>query len=246
MIKHFISDLHLSKDQPHLEKLFFFYMKEMAPRADELFVLGDLFDSWIGDDDDSFLAQEVTRAFREFSESPDKSLYFMHGNRDFLLGEQFETKTGGKLLAEGSRLNVAGQSTLLMHGDSLCIDDVDYQKFREMVRSPIWQQQMLSQSLPARRKLAENLRTRSRDAIKIKDDMIMDVNKDEVDRVMREADVELLIHGHTHRPDHHSFTVDDKVKQRIVLGDWGSKGHVLIADDDKIESVWFEIPDKVA
>lgn len=239
MIKHLISDLHLCEERPDLTALFSKYMTEIAPNSDELYVLGDLFESWIGDDDDSEFVEPIISQFKLYSDSG-KKLYFQHGNRDFLLGEGFAAKTGGDLIEEIYPLQIADKPAILMHGDSLCWDDVDYLKFRQMVRSDEWQQQLLSQPLPVRRAIAADLRQKSKEAQENKADSICDVHSQAVEEALRDNNAQILIHGHTHRPDFHDIEVDGKHCQRIVLSDWGEQGQYMTIKGSDMESHYFE------
>lgn len=241
-----ISDLHLDAERPeHLAALKVLLTRH-AGKVDSLHVLGDLFETWIGDDDDNAFNLEAIAAFRDFSRSGSQ-LFFMHGNRDFLLGEQFCHATGGRLLEEGTVATLAGQRVLLMHGDSLCTLDEKYQQFRAMVRAPAWQADMLAKPLEQRRLMAQMLRMQSRQNNANKADNIMDVTPAEVVRVMQAAGVSELIHGHTHRPAVHDVTLGDHTGHRWVLGDWNTLGWQIRADADngiRLES--FAIADLLA
>jgi UDP-2,3-diacylglucosamine hydrolase len=226
----FISDLHLKPEAPHLTRILLGLLAGAAPRADALYVLGDLFEAWPGDDDaaDPFNAPVIS-AFRALSDRG-VPLYFQHGNRDFLLGLEFARATGGKLLAEDLVVDLHGTPTLLMHGDQLCTDDVAYQQFRAQVRNPAWQQALLRQPLAARKQLARQLREGSDEAKSGKRLDIMDVNADAVAGAFRRHDVTRLIHGHTHRPAQHIHVVDGREHERIVLADWRNAGAYLEVD----------------
>lgn len=239
MARHFISDLHLCEERPDLTALFSKYMQEIAPQSDELYVLGDLFESWIGDDDDSEFVESIIAQFKTYSDTG-KKLYFQHGNRDFLLGEEFAKKTGGKILDEIHPIKVSEQEAILMHGDSLCWDDKEYMQFRKMVRSEEWQNQLLSQPLAVRRAIAADLRQKSQNAQENKAESITDVNHEAVDKALIENNATILIHGHTHRPDFHDIEINGKHCQRIVLSDWGSQGNYLVLNSNEIESCYFE------
>ena len=210
----FVSDLHLSDDTPDIEAAFTGLLKKESP-LDSLVMLGDVFEAWVGDDDDSPLADRVKSVLRALAESGTEIL-FTRGNRDFMLGEQFASDIGGTLLPDQTVLDVAGHTTLVLHGDILCTDDVDYQQFRQLVHSPEWQAEMMAKSLDERRDLARQLRSMSIDAASNKPEDIMDVNQEAVSAAMRDADVSLMVHGHTHRPDRHQSATGE----RIVLGDW--------------------------
>lgn len=225
----FISDLHLDEKRPDISRAFFRFLEQDARRADALYILGDLFEAWVGDDDDSAIAQSSRQALRALSASG-TPLYFMHGNRDFLLGEQFARDTGGQLLTDPTVLDLYGTRTLLMHGDSLCTGDTDYMALRQQVRSRKWQQDLLAQPLSARRELAAKLRMASSEANSNKAEDIMDVTPAAVIDAMRKHQCLRLIHGHTHRPKVHGLSVDGQAGERIVLGDWDQFMWLLTLD----------------
>ncbi len=222
----FISDLHLQKERPDISAAFFNFMETVAPQAEALYILGDFFEYWIGDDYADPFIIEVRDALRQLADTG-TPIYFMHGNRDFLLGENFCEVAGMQLLPDPSVVEICGRKVLLMHGDSLCTRDTEYQAFRAQARNPAWQQAILSRSVEERLAMAKELRERSKTESAAKAEDIMDVTQSEVEKVMQEHDVNLLIHGHTHRPNVHSFTVDGTPMQRIVLGDWHERMWVL-------------------
>lgn len=230
----FISDLHLHESRPHITRAFFHFLHTQAKNTEQLYILGDFFDAWIGDDDDSQLNMEVAAELKNLSETGTQ-IFLMHGNRDFLLGEVFATKAGAKIITDPTVIDLYGQPTLLMHGDSLCTDDTDYIAFRQQVRSPMWQQQILAQPIAARRALAAQLREKSQAMNSLKAEDIMDVNQAEVARVMQNTNVKRLIHGHTHRPARHPISIENETAERIVLGDWHDNGWAIYADSEKIE-----------
>ena len=217
----FISDLHLSEDTPHIEQGLVRFLEQEGD-IDRLFLLGDIFEAWIGDDDDSPLALRFADAMKRVADAGTQ-IYFTRGNRDFLIGQIYLNEFGAKLIGDSVCMEVAGESTLLMHGDLLCSDDVDYLAFRAIAHNPEWQAGMLSKSLEERRALAKQLRTMSKEAASNKAEDIMDVNDDTVRSVMAEHDVKRLIHGHTHRPYRHPM----QGAERIVLGDWNRTGWCL-------------------
>lgn len=227
----FISDLHLHESRPLVTRAFFHFLETRARAAQALYILGDFFDAWIGDDDDSELLRKVAEKLLALKQAG-VAIYFMHGNRDFLLGETYAQKAGMELLPESWVIDLYGTPTLLLHGDTLCTADLDYQQFRQMVRSPQWQQQILSQPLAARRLLAAQLREKSQSMNSMKAEDIMDVTQDEVTAQMEQANVTRLIHGHTHRPATHSFNIQGQKVERIVLGDWHSHGWCVEADEE--------------
>ena len=236
---HIISDLHLCEERPDLTALFEHYMAEIAPQSEELYVLGDLYESWIGDDDDSEFVESTIALFRAYSDSG-KKLYFQHGNRDFLLGDVFAEKTGGELLDEVHPIQLGNKQAIMMHGDSLCWDDKEYMQFRQMVRSEEWQQQLLSQPLTVRRGIATDLRQKSQEAQANKASAITDVHPQAVEEVLQDNKAQILIHGHTHRPQFHDIDIENKHCQRIVLSDWGDEGHYLTVDDSDISEHYFK------
>lgn len=222
----FISDLHLDPSRPAITELFLRFLQEQQGKAEALYILGDLYEAWIGDD--AVPEDEPTlQALREFSATTPS--YFMHGNRDFLIGERFAEITGVELLPDPTLIDLFGTPTLLMHGDSLCTDDHEYQKFRQMVRNPAWQQGFLAMPIPQRLAMAQQARSESGERNQSIDDYLMDVNQQTVEAEMRHHGVQQLIHGHTHRPDVHEFELDGQSHTRIVLGDWYEQGSVLWA-----------------
>jgi UDP-2,3-diacylglucosamine hydrolase len=232
----FISDLHLHETRPQITRAFFHFLHTQAAGAEQLYILGDFFDAWIGDDDDSPLNTDVAHELKKLSDSGTQ-IFLMHGNRDFLLGEKFAAQASAQLIAEGTVITLYGCPTLLLHGDDLCIDDTDYIAFRQQVRSPQWQQHILAQPLAARRALAAQLREKSQAMNSLKAEDIMDVSQAEVIRVMQTAGVSRLIHGHTHRPARHALSINGNAAERIVLGDWHYNGWAIVADKDKTELI---------
>jgi UDP-2,3-diacylglucosamine hydrolase len=222
----FVSDLHLDDARPRIVELFTQFLGTQARSAQALYILGDLFESWIGDDDDSALAREVAEALSALSKSG-VPVFFMHGNRDFLLGKDYAQRAGMTLLNDPTIVEFNGERTLLMHGDTLCTDDIEYQKFRAQVRDPAWQKQFLARSLAERRAFAAQARAESRQHTSLAKPEIMDVNSTAVTAAMREHAVRALIHGHTHRPATHRFELDGEAAERIVLGDWYEQSSVL-------------------
>ncbi|HEX7046844.1 MAG TPA: UDP-2,3-diacylglucosamine diphosphatase [Gammaproteobacteria bacterium] len=224
----FISDLHLDAARPGATELFLTFLRETASDADALYILGDLFEAWIGDDDTDPHHARVQDGLRALTDGGVAG-YFMHGNRDFLIGKQFSERTGFTLLGDPAVIDLFGQRTLLMHGDTLCTDDVNYQKVRTMFRDPAWQQEFLAKSIDARQHFANSARAESKAAQAGLAMDIMDVNRDAVDAAFLEHDLARLIHGHTHRPGVQTYLLEGKPRQRIVLGDWYEQGSVLTA-----------------
>ncbi|MCC6134398.1 MAG: UDP-2,3-diacylglucosamine diphosphatase [Candidatus Contendobacter sp.] len=229
----FISDLHLESAHPARTALLLDFLSRQIQSADALYILGDLFEAWIGDDDDADAEWGLTvAAALQTLTGSGVPVFFLHGNRDFLIGERFAAAAGIQFLLESVVIDLAGEPVLLLHGDTLCTDDVDYQAFRTQVRHPVWQTQMLALPLAQRRALAGQLRETSRQATGQKAAEIMDVNQAEVERVMRHHGVRRLIHGHTHRPAIHNWTLDGQPARRAVLGDWqDEQGSVLRCDE---------------
>jgi UDP-2,3-diacylglucosamine hydrolase len=226
----FMADLHLDDNRPHITSLFEHYLaSDEVRRADALYILGDLVEAWIGDDDDAELPSRIANATRAVRDAG-VPVYFMVGNRDFLLGEDFAQRAGFTLLDDGTVHDLYGTPILLMHGDALCTDDVAYQAVRRNVRTPEWKAQVLSMPLDARRAFAAKAREDSRTHTGNTHETIMDVNTDAVTEAMRNAGVKHLIHGHTHRPAIHHFELDGHTAERIVLGDWYEQGSVLRID----------------
>ena len=215
----FISDLHLTAGDAEAAQRFVEFMDGPARTARELYILGDLFEAWIGDDDDDPRLAPIVGALRRLTGSG-VSCALMHGNRDFLLGQRFCAATGTRLLGEYERITLFGQPVLLTHGDLLCTDDTRYMTLRNELRSTEWQRDFLARSLQERRQIASDLRQLSATEIAAKNEYIMDVNQAAVEQAMRAYDVTLLVHGHTHRPAVHRFSLDGRPAARIVLGAW--------------------------
>jgi UDP-2,3-diacylglucosamine hydrolase len=249
---HIISDLHLSCEREDLTTLFSKYMSDIAINSKKLYVLGDLFEVWIGDDclasDDglardpknqtNYFYQSVISQFKKYSDNIGE-LYFIHGNRDFLLSNEFEKKTGGTILSEPFFFTNNDKKVALMHGDSLCTDDKEYQQFRTMVRNPAWQKEFLSLPKEKRVEIATGLREQSKDAQKEKTSEIMDVNQESVINFIKENNVDQLIHGHTHRQNAHYLKIANKKPMRYVLADWGKKGFYLELNNNGTSENYF-------
>ncbi|MCW8092598.1 UDP-2,3-diacylglucosamine diphosphatase [Alteromonas sp. ASW11-130] len=222
---YFISDLHLSEAYPYITQCLIEFLSSEAPEADALYVLGDLFDVWIGDDNVTPFNESIAAAFKKLSKVT--PVYFIHGNRDFAIREGWTDKAGMTLLPEQCVIDLYGEKTLLTHGDELCTLDVEYQKFRRKSRGWWWPRLMLSLPLWLRRKIAEDGRQKSQQKQQKLSTEIMDVTPDEVVKVMEKHQVQRLIHGHTHRPNIHTLEVNGKPATRIVLGDWYEQGSIL-------------------
>jgi UDP-2,3-diacylglucosamine hydrolase len=224
----FISDLHLDASRPAANAAFFDWLRREAVCSDALYILGDLFEAYIGDDDDAPLIGAVADALREVSDRG-VPVGFVHGNRDFLVGDAFARRAGLRLLPEHGVIDVEGVPTLLLHGDTLCHDDVAYQQIRRQLRDPAWQQHFLAQPLMARRAFAAKARADSAKHTASADETIMDVTPAAVDQAFADFGVARMIHGHTHRPAIHAL---GDGRERIVLGDWYTQGSVLRFDAD--------------
>jgi len=222
----FISDLHLSESSPHITDLFLQFVATRAPKADVLYILGDFFDAWVGDDDTSELSLTCIHALQRLRKNA-TDIYFMHGNRDFLVGDTFAEQSGARLQADPSVIDLFGTPTLIMHGDLLCTDDVKYQQARQMVRSAAWQSDFLSKDLAARKQLAEQYRQASGEHKSMEAKDIMDVDPQTVAQYMQTHHTHQLIHGHTHRPNVHTFELANAPATRYVLAQWQETGSVL-------------------
>ena len=230
---YFIADLHLSENRPHLLALFRQFMQEQAPEAEKLYILGDLFDFWIGDDEQSNLISEVQQLIRHLTEKG-VPCYFQHGNRDFLIGKKFANACGLTLLPTYQVIDLYGTPTLLCHGDTLCVDDVKYQHYRKKVHQKWRQWLFLHLPLKVRLKIAEKIRAKSRQDKQLKSTEIMDVNADFVQQIFAQFHVTQMIHGHTHRQKHHEIPPHF---HRIVLGDWGETSSLLEVTPHSIEFI---------
>jgi UDP-2,3-diacylglucosamine hydrolase len=233
----FISDLHLDGTRPDISTQFLDFLEREARRAEALYILGDLFEAWIGDDDPDPDKRRVIQGLHSVTSAGVRT-FFIHGNRDFLIGKAFCRETGIELLEDGTVIDLYGRRVLLMHGDLLCIDDHAYQRLRRIVRNPLVQFVMRSLTLRRRQKLAERMRAGSKEHIKSMDiaaPQIMDVNQEEVRRTMERFGVDCIIHGHTHRPAVHEMQIAGKPAVRIVLGDWYEQGSVLRWDQRGFE-----------
>ena len=226
----FISDLHLQAEQPRIAEIFLRFLQTEARKAQELYILGDLFEAWIGDDDLSPFNLKIVQALREATQSG-LPIYFMRGNRDFLIGKRFAEKTGVKLLDDPTVIDLYGSRTLLMHGDSLCTLDEKHQKWRPITLNPTYQKIALLLPLALRRKIGRWLREQSGKHQQCLASHITDVDPNTVEQIMQTYQVTRLIHGHTHRPAIHSLTAG----QRIVLGAWHSAGNALYCNSTSCE-----------
>lgn len=237
----FISDLHLSTDHPHSAELFLRFATDVAPGAEALYILGDLFEYWAGDDDlgDPF-HRRICEALRGLDDRGTR-IYIMHGNRDFLMDKELASACNATLLDDPALLDLYGTPTLLTHGDMLCTDDAEYQQFRALVRNGDWQARFLAQPLAQRKALIEQMRMQSRNEKQTKAMDIMDVNGDAVDALLRRHHYPRLIHGHTHRPAKHLHQPDGRTCERWVLGDWDAgRASILRCDTEGIRQIVLE------
>ncbi|HEX4242907.1 MAG TPA: UDP-2,3-diacylglucosamine diphosphatase [Steroidobacteraceae bacterium] len=222
----FISDLHLDASRPDITSQFLAFLRGEAAKADALYILGDLFESWVGDDAADDAQRFAVEGLRELTSSG-VPCFVMHGNRDFLMAERFSRETGAALLPDPAIITLYGERVLVMHGDALCTDDKSYQRLRATVRDADWQRRFLSLSAEARHSIAGAARVGSQEHTAGLEYAIADVNTDSVAAVLRLAGTSVLLHGHTHRPAIHSLQVDGRPCTRIVLGDWYEQGSVL-------------------
>jgi UDP-2,3-diacylglucosamine hydrolase len=226
----FISDLHLDPERPDITSQALAFLDDEARHAEALYILGDLFEAWLGDDDPDPEKRRVVAALKRLADGG-LPCYFIRGNRDFLVGERFAADSGCTLLEDPTVIELYGSRVILMHGDTLCTDDHEYQALRQMVRNPAWQAAVLSRPLAERQEMARQLREKSAASMAGKATEIMDVNQDAVLRTMQDHGVYTILHGHTHRPAIHRFEADGHEAVRIVLGDWYAQGSALTWDE---------------
>lgn len=234
----FISDLHLQESRPDITATLLHFLKANQGQSDALFILGDLFEVWIGDDDVSELKSTIARALAAFNRAG-SWIFIAHGNRDFLIGPDYAEQCGATLIEDPYILSSESDSVVLLHGDQLCIDDSEYMKFRNQVRDPDWQREFLAKSLDFRRAFASQARQQSQSAIADKPIEIMDVNQNEVLQLLNRSQQTTIIHGHTHRPGIHQIQLDSPIcerdeAKRIVLGDWDQRGWFAELNPDGI------------
>ena len=235
-----ISDLHLQEERPDITRAFLHFLAARARQADALYILGDFFEAWVGDDGMSAYQQSIARALRELTDSGTR-LYLMHGNRDFLIGKQFCRETGAELLNDPSLVTLEGQRVLLMHGDSLCTQDLAYMKLRRWLRHPLTLFILRHLPLSTRFKLARKLRSESKAQTRMKAAEIIDVTPELIPQVLAQHGVTTLIHGHTHRPATHDLRVNGQPARRIVLGDWDACGWALQIDENGFQQAPFAL-----
>ena len=229
-----ISDLHLDPSAPGIARQFVGFLRGEAREARALYILGDLFEAWLGDDDPAPAVRDIVRELRALHDAGVPT-FFLHGNRDFLVGHRFAQETGCTLLDDGTIVDLHGERVLLLHGDALCTADTSYQRLRRILRNPLTLFVLRHLGLDARRKLGRKLRAGSQMHVGSTAPSIMDVTQDEVVNALRRAGVRTMVHGHTHRPAIHSLQVDGQPARRIVLGDWYTQGSVLEWRDDGVE-----------
>ena len=234
-----ISDLHLAPERPEIIRLFEKFVDDVAVHVDKLFILGDFLEYWIGDDDKAIGLEPVFAALKRLHEAG-TAIMLMHGNRDFLIGQKLARRFHFKIINDPYIETLNSRPVLLMHGDLLCTDDIAYQNYRRKARNKAVQRIFLVMPLAIRERIAQSLRSTSEKATSYKSEDIMDVNQNTVENTMREANVNILIHGHTHRPAIHEFELDGKKSKRIVLGDWYKDGNYLhINENNEFELVKF-------
>ena len=241
----FISDLHLEKSRPDITRTLLQFLAINSGKCAALYILGDLFEDWIGDDEQSPLIDEITSALRGFHVAG-SSIYLMHGNRDFLIGDNFARRCGAELIEDPCILKTEASHIVLLHGDTLCTDDFEYMQFRAQVRQQVWQQEFLAKPLNDRRTFAQEARQASQKAAATKNNSIMDVNEQAVLNLLNQFQENMVLHGHTHRPAVHelafSSPINGQIKgQRIVLGDWNNKAWYAETQDKEISLHSFDL-----
>lgn len=226
-----ISDLHLEQGRPDITAALFAFLERNAGTCGALYILGDLFEVWIGDDDVTELSETVANALNSFHEAG-ADIFIIHGNRDFLLGSSYVASCGATLIIDSTVIDTPNGPALVLHGDDLCTDDIEYIEFRNMVRQETWQQDFLSKTLAERQAFADQARQRSQQATSSKENEIMDVNPSTVRQRLQDTAQKLMIHGHTHRPQIHDLALGEDTAQRVVLGDWDKQGWFVMIDDE--------------
>ena len=229
-LTYFIADLHLAQNRPDITACFLSFLKNEAPKAQALYILGDLFEYWVGDDDDSTFIAEISQAIKNLSEL-DCTIYFIHGNRDFMVGKAYAKRCGMQLLEEEELVELYGKKVLILHGDTLCTDDVGYQEYRAVTQKRWLRKLFLLLPLFVRQRIANKIRSKSKQANTSKSLGIMDVNQQAVEQRFAEYPIDYMIHGHTHRPATHRVTQLGGRPERTVLGDWGETGWCIALSD---------------
>jgi len=238
----FVSDLHCEAGREDIGAQFRQFLRGEARGADALYILGDLFESWIGDDDPNPHYAAIKSELRALSDSK-VPVYFMHGNRDFMIGSAFAAETGVRLLPDPLIVDLYGERVLLSHGDAWCTDDHEYQALRTMTRNPQWQAAIFAKPLAERQAIAAQARAASKAQSAMKNEAIMDVNSAAIAEAFRSSGVATILHGHTHRPAIHELQLDGRTVRRIVLGDWYEQGSVLRWSPDGPSLDTLERPD---
>lgn len=241
MTSWFISDLHLAPEETRITAGFMDFLLE-PQSGDDLYILGDFFNYWIGDDLEHPYTEQIKQLLKATSDRG-VNVFFMHGNRDFLIGQDFCEQAGCTLLDDPTLKEIGGEPALLMHGDSLCTQDIAYMEFRSMARNPEWQKAFLSKSIEDRVAFAQQARDESKSSNSMKDEDIMDVTPEEVDKILLKHSCSRMIHGHTHRPAVHNWEVNGQKLERIVLGDWYTKGWYLKVKNNQFDLVEFDLPE---
>ncbi|WP_375739553.1 UDP-2,3-diacylglucosamine diphosphatase [Pseudomonas boanensis] len=235
-----ISDLHLEEERPDITRAFLHFLQTRAPQAEALYILGDFFEAWIGDDAMTSFQRSIAQALRQLSDTGTR-IYLMHGNRDFMIGSAFCREAGCTLIPDPSLVQLNGEPVLLMHGDSLCTRDEAYMRLRRWLRNPVSLWILRNLPLRTRHKLARKLRNESRMQTRQKTTEITDVTAEEIPKILREHGARTLIHGHTHRPACHDFALDGQPARRIVLGDWDRQGWALQVDEQGFQQAPFSL-----
>ena len=238
----FISDLHLEEKKPELTNFFFSFIDQVAASSQRLFILGDFFEAWVGDDEQSELQVSVADKLSSLA-SAGVEIFLMHGNRDFLMGKAYASQCGATLIDDPYPLEIGGKKGLVMHGDTLCTDDLQYMKFRQIARNPEWQTQVLGRPLQDRKLMAHQMRQMSEAKSQGKSQQIMDVAEQTVRQVITDNNIDILLHGHTHRPAKHSIVLENKTAKRVVLGDWHESTWYARSDNNSLQLIHLKASD---
>jgi len=236
MTTFFISDIHISEQYPEIGEQLIDFLENQAQQSDALYILGDLFEYWLGDDDTNPEYKKIQSALKLFTDKKTPT-YFIHGNRDFLIGETFAHETGIKILSDPSIIELYGERILISHGDIFCTDDVEYQSSRKQTRDPNWQKMILEKPLKERKVFANEAREKSSIYTQKINEVLMDVNQSETNKTFEKYGLNRIIHGHTHKPAIHNSMINGELYKRIVLGDWYEQGSVLKWDQSGPELV---------
>lgn len=233
----FISDLHLSEQHPKVTEALFSFLKDRTENIDALYILGDLFEVWVGDDEHTPLMDEVAEKLTNYSKNNNIPIFYIHGNRDFMIGKKYAQQSSMKILPEHCEIDLYGTKTLLMHGDTLCLADKNYQKMRKVIHNPILQFIFNALPLSFRKKIGWKIRTASQSKKTYKNNIMMGVTQTEVERLLIKHDCQTLIHGHTHQVAKHDFNIANKAYLRFDLGDWFTNYSYLEASLGHLELV---------